>query len=85
MPVAVKIICSKTNCIPFNLEKRSLLKYNLSALRSRHILIGFVFISDHRGGLMVPQTNIKRTDSTTELLPLGPHKEVEYFFASDAR
>lgn len=40
---------------------------------------------DHRPhGNDLPSTGFNRTQSTTEFLPLGDDREVEYFFASDA-
>ena len=38
---------------------------------------------DHRG--LITPTPAHRSDSTTEFHTIGPDKEVEYFFASDAR
>ena len=43
-------------------------------------------VSDHRGGSTFVESTISRASSdTSTLTPTGTNKEVEYFFASDAR
>ncbi|KAJ8318202.1 hypothetical protein KUTeg_003293 [Tegillarca granosa] len=48
------------------------------ALKFKHSI--YIVLIDHRGYLGSSQ----RTDNTTEFHPIGPEKEAEYFFASDA-